>query len=100
MKTLEELSNQYIDDTAGMLKAMMKVVQTYGHNLNPNEYFSVIEDWIMSLNRYMLHVMLAASDEKIRDKAEKEFMDYAMFDKIARLYALIETKKGKNLIVP
>ena len=98
MKTLEQLAEKYGVNHQQMLDHMLKTVQTYGTNINPNEYFSVIEDWIMSLNRYMIHIILAAADDNVKEKAEKEFMDYAVFDKIARLYTLLQSKTGKKIV--
>jgi hypothetical protein len=100
MLTLEELAEKYEENTQGMLDAMINAVRLYGKEIKPEEYFSAIEEWIISINLYILQVMFAGGEEDFINKITKEFMDYAMFDKMARLYKLVSAKKGKNLIVP
>jgi hypothetical protein len=100
VKTVEELAEKYGNNTQQMLNHMMKAVQMYGENISPNEYFAAIEAWVVSLMSYMLRVVMAGTDEDTQERAVQEFMDYAMFDKMARLYTITEQKKGKKLIVP
>jgi membrane protein insertase Oxa1/YidC/SpoIIIJ len=101
MKTLQELDEKYGEDRQGMLNHMMKAVRMYGENLKPEEYFTMFEAHVIALLTYMIRLITAGGkDDELQEQVVKEFLDYAMFDKMARMYSIIERKSGKKLIVP